>query len=139
MNFNNLNDLFKYIENQLQDTMKNDVSEMAKDRMSQSVNKSVYSVYSPEYYKRRMEMEGLSDTDNITVTEIKNGIILQNDTPLDNNSTSYRLDDIIVNRGVLGYPQGKDFYSETIAEISNSDDFKQAIKRGLKKREIECD
>ena len=122
MNFNNLNYLFKYIENQLQDTMKNDVSEMAKDRMSQSVNKSVYSVYSPEYYKRRMEMGGLSDTDNITVTEIENGIILQNDTPLDNNSTSYRLDDIIVNRGVLGYPQGRDFYSETIEHLKEMGD-----------------
>lgn len=114
MKFNNLNDLFKKIENDIQDTMINEVAETAKDEMIDAVQTSVYSVYDPVEYTRRYLNGGLGAREKIKVDKIDNGIMLKDIAPLDNGRTDYALDDIIVNRGVLGYPQSRDFYSKTI-------------------------
>ena len=74
MTFNNLNDLFKKIENDIQDTMRNEVADTVETNMAKAIQTSVYSVYSPEYYNRRMNNGGLSDTHNMKVTEIQNGV-----------------------------------------------------------------
>ena len=103
MNFNNLNQLFNYIDDQIQDTMRKEVADTVKDNMAEAVHTSVYSVYSPEYYNRRMNNGGLSDTHNMEVTEIQNGISIHDTASLDNGRSDYNLDDIIVNHGVLGY------------------------------------
>lgn len=137
MKFNNLNDLFKKIENDIQDTMINEVAENAKDKMINAVQTSVYSVYAPVEYTRRYSNGGLGARENIKVDEIDNGIMLKDIAPLDNGRTDYALDDIIVNRGVLGYPQGRDFYSETIEQMENNGRCIKALKDGLKKRGYE--
>ena len=137
MKFNNLNDLFKKIENDIQDTMINEVAENAKDEMINAVQTSVYSVYAPVEYTRRYSNGGLGARENIKVDEIDNGIMLKDIAPLDNGRTDYALDDIIVNRGVLGYPQGRDFYSETIEQMENNGRCIKALKDGLKKRGYE--
>lgn len=137
MKFNNLNDLFKKIENDIQDTMMNEVAENVKDEMIDAVQTSVYSVYDPVEYNRRYGKGGLGARENIKVDEIDNGIMLKDIAPLDNGRTDYALDDIIVNRGVLGYPQGRDFYSETIEQMENNGRCIKALKDGLKKRGYE--
>lgn len=137
MKFNNLNDLFKKIENDIQDTMINEVAENAKDEMINAVQTSVYSVYAPVEYTRRYGNGGLGARENIKVDEIDNGIMLKDIAPLDNGRTDYALDDIIVNRGVLGYPQGRDFYSETIEHMENNGRCIKVLKDGLKKRGYE--
>lgn len=137
MKFNNLNDLFKKIENDIQDTMQNEVAENVKDEMIDAVQTSVYSVYDPVEYNRRYGNGGLGASENIKVDEIDNGIMLKDIAPLDNGRTDYALDDIIVNRGVLGYPQGRDFYSETIEQMENNGRCIKALKDGLKKRGYE--
>lgn len=137
MKFNNLNDLFKKIENDIQDTMINEVAENVKDEMIDAVQTSVYSVYDPVEYNRRYGNGGLGASENIKVDEIDNGIMLKDIAPLDNGRTDYALDDIIVNRGVLGYPQGRDFYSETIEQMENNGRCIKALKDGLKKRGYE--
>lgn len=137
MKFNNLNDLFKKIENDIQDTMINEVAENAKDEMIDAVQTSVYSVYDPVEYIRRYGNGGLVARENIKVDETDNGIMLKDIAPLDNGRTDYALDDIIVNRGVLGYPQGRDFYSETIEHMENNGRCIKVLKDGLKKRGYE--
>lgn len=137
MKFNNLNDLFKKIENDIQDTMINEVAENVKDEMIDAVQTSVYSVYDPVEYIRRYSNGGLGARENIKVDETDNGIMLKDIAPLDNGRTDYALDDIIVNRGVLGYPQGRDFYSETIEQMENNGRCIKALKGGLKKRGYE--
>lgn len=137
MKFNNLNDLFKKIENDIQDTMINEVAENAKDEMIDAVQTSVYSVYDPVEYNRRYGNGGLGARENIKVDEIDNGIMLKDIAPLDNGRTDYALDDIIVNRGVLGYPQGRDFYSEAIEQMKNNGSCIKTLKNGLKKRGYE--
>ena len=139
MTFNNLNSLLSYVEKQIQDTMTHEVADTVKDNMSEAVHKSVYDAYTPEYYSRRMNDGGLSDIHNIRMTEIENGISFRDFAPLDNGRNDYDLDDIIVNRGVWGYPHGRDFYSETIEQLEENGDCERALKAGLKNRGIEVE
>lgn len=136
MQFNNLDSLFKYIEKKTNEVMDNEVSKTVKENMSEAINDSVYDVYSPNYYDRRKLHGGLSDTDNMTVEQKDGSITVRNDTPLDNGRIDYRLDDIIVNRGVLGYEEPRDFYQETAERLENNKEHIEAMKRGLEKRKI---
>lgn len=133
MKFNNLNDLFKKIENDIQDTMINEVAENAKDEMIDAVQTSVYSVYDPVEYIRRYGDGGLGARENIKVDEIDNGIMLKDIAPLDNGRTDYALDDIVVNgMGYMPYP--RDFYSECAEQLKTSEKHVEALKQGLKKK-----
>lgn len=134
MKFNNLNNLFKKIEKDIQDAMRNEVSDIVKDEMVNAVQTAVYEAYDPVQYSRRYSRGGLGARENIKVDETDNGIMLKDIAPLDNGRNDYALDDIIVNRGVLGYPQGRDFYSETIEHMENNRRCIKALKDGLKKR-----
>lgn len=138
MTFNNINDLFRYIEHQAQDTMRNEVAETTKDAISETVDSAVYNMYQPEYYRRRGLNGGLADKDNYTVEEIPNGIIVANDTPLDRGGNEPRLDGIICN-GLGRQPLPRDFYSETENELLRTQAHKEALKRGLRDRGIDVE
>lgn len=138
MTFKNLNSLCRHIEKQIQDTMVNEVADTVKDNMSEAVHTSVYDAYSPQYYNRRMNNGGLSDTHNIEVTEIQNGISVHNATPLDNGRNDYSLDEIIV-YGLGNQPFERDFYTETADKLQENQEHTEALKQGLKKRGIEVE
>ena len=138
MTFNNLNDLFRYIEQKTQDTMRNEVAETTKEVMSEAVDSAVYNVYQPKYYTRRGLNGGLADKGNYTVEEIQNGIKITNNTPLDNGGNEPRLDDIICN-GLGRQPFPRDFYSETKNELLRTQAHKEALKRGLRERGIDVE
>lgn len=137
MKFDNLDDLFRYIEKQTKDVMKKEVADEAKQAMSEAVQASVYDAYVPKYYTRRGKNGGLADTDNYDVYEIPNGIEVVNNTPPDNGS-SVDLDDIICN-GLGQQPFPRDFYKEAIDILNRSDDLRAALKEGLKTRGINAD
>lgn len=138
MTFKNLNSLCRHIEKQIQDTMVNEVADTVKDNMTEAVHTSVYDAYSPEYYNRRMNNGGLSDTQNMEVTKIQNGISVHNATPLDNGRNDYSLDDIIV-YGLGNQPFERDFYTETAERLLENQEHTEALKQGLKKRGIEVE
>lgn len=138
MTFKNINDLFKHIEEQVQDTMVNEVADTVKDNMAEAIQTSVYDAYSPEYYKRRMNNGGLSDTHNMEVTEIPNGISVHNAASLDNGRNDYNLDEIIV-YGLGNQPFERDFYAETAERFQENQEHTEALKQGLKKRGIEVE
>lgn len=138
MTFDDINDLFKYVKNMTQDAIKTEVADTAKSAMLQAVNTDVYDVYDPVWYTRRGTNGGLSDTENYTVHEIQDGIEITNGTPLDNDGMSPRLDDIICN-GLGKQPFPRDFYKETTDILESSDDVKEALKQGLRKRGINVD
>lgn len=138
MTFDNINDLFKYVDNKTKDAMKNEVADTAKSAMSEAVNTDVYYVYDPVWYTRRGTNGGLSDTENFTVHEIQDGIEITNDTPLDNGCMSPRLDDIICN-GLGKQPFPRDFYKGTADILERSDDLRAALKEGLKARGIDVE
>lgn len=128
----------RHIEKQIQDTMVNEVADTVKDNMTEAVHTSVYDAYSPQYYNRRMNNGGLSDTHNMEVTEIKNGISVHNATPLDNGRNDYNLDEIIV-YGLGNQPFERDFYAETAERLQENQEHMEALKQGLKKRGIEVE
>lgn len=138
MTFDNLNDLFRYIENQTHDTMKNEVADTAKSALSEAVQTGVYDVYEPLYYVRRGTDGGLSDKSNYTVHETQSGIEITNDTPLDNGGTTPRLDEIIC-KGLGNQPFPRNFYKGTDDILESSDDVKEALKQGLNNRGINAD
>ena len=138
MTFKNIKTLLKHIEKQVQDTMTNEVADAVKDNMAEAIQTSVYDVYSPQYYKRRMNNGGLSDTHNMEVSEIQNGIVVYDAAPLDNGRNDYDLDDIIVN-GLGNQPFERDFYSEAVERLSENQEHTEALKQGLKKRGIDVE
>lgn len=48
MKFDNLDDLFRYIEKQTQEVMKKEVADKTKQAMSEGVQSGVYDVYDPK-------------------------------------------------------------------------------------------
>lgn len=133
MTFNNLNDLFKYIEKDIQDAMMNEVADEVKDEMVNAVDTSVYRVYDPVQYSRRYGNGGLGARENMQVTEIPDGISVRDIAPLDNGRTDYELDDIVVN-GLGRMPFPRDFYSECKEQLEITGNHKEALKQGLKNR-----
>ena len=132
--FDNLNSLLAYAERDIKKVMQKEVAKAAKKNMKKAVGTAVYDKYTPLYYNRRKDNGGLSDINNMTSLPIENGIMLIDNAPLNNGRTDYRLDDIVVNRGVLGYPKGRDFYFETSDNLKKNRDFEEALVQGLKKK-----
>lgn len=133
MTFKNLNELFAYIEKDIQDTMVNEVADEVKDEMVTAVETSVYRVYDPVQYNRRYGNGGLGARENMQVTEIPNGISVRDIAPLDNGRTDYALDDIVVN-GLGRMPFPRDFYSECKERLEITGNHKEALKQGFKNR-----
>lgn len=133
MTFKNLNDLFKYIEKDIQRVMLDEVADEVKDEMVNAVETSVYRVYDPVQYSRRYGNGGLGARENMQVTEIPNGISVRDIAPLDNGRTDYELDDIVVN-GLGRMPFPRDFYSECKEQLEITGNHKEALKQGLKNK-----
>lgn len=136
MTFKSLNELFAYIEKDIQDTMVNEVADEVKDEMVTAVETSVYRVYDPVQYNRRYGNGGLGARENMQVTEMPNGISVRDIAPLDNGRTDYALDDIVVN-GLGRMPFPRDFYSECKEQLEITGNHKEALKQGLKNRGYE--
>lgn len=133
MDFENLNSLYQHLEEQIQDVMRNEVADTAKEIVRDAVQTDVYDVFEPKIYARRMDNGGLSDTENYSVEEIQdgNGIIIKNDTPLDNGRDTPRLDEIVV-YGEGRSPFPRDFYSGASGMLERSKAHVSALKSGLK-------
>ena len=138
MTFNNLNDLMKHIQNDIDDCVQNEVAETVKDEMVTAIQTSVYNVYDPIQYTRRYGDGGLGARDNMQVTEIPNGISVRDIAPLDNGrtDTGYMLDDIVVN-GLGRMPFERDMYSECAERLEITGNHVYALKQGLKNKGYE--
>lgn len=108
-------------------------ADTVKDEMRQAIDDTVYSTYEPEYYKRRGEQGGLLDEDNITVTELENGILLRNTAPLDNDNAGYDLDRIVID-GSGNQPFPRDFIEETKERLEDNKAHVEAMVQGLRKK-----
>jgi hypothetical protein len=140
MNFKNVNDLAKYINQQvLPKTLKEDVGEkLVRPKMKENIQSEVYDVYEePVIYKRLRENGGLMDDANIIVEMIDNNTV---------SIESHRMDDnrnvsVIVETGV-GYNEdwsfpythkGRPFVETTRDELRNDGSVEHAIVKGLKR------
>lgn len=136
MTFNNLNDLFKHIEEDVNNTLENEVAETVKDDLLVSIHNDVYSAYSPEHYKRRMVNGGFSNRSNLEATVYDGVLKVRDVAPLDNGQTGYALDDIIIH-GYGNQPFARNYISRTEERLRDTKDHVEALKSGLKKRGID--
>ena len=135
MVFKNLDSLFDYIENDIQDVMEHEVSAVVEEKLHDHVSSDVYGVYTPKYYLRRMATGGMLDYANIDAKVERDGreikLTVRNVTPLDNKKTNYDLDEIVV-KGYGNQPFPRDFYQNTIEDLIETKDCVRALKKGLK-------
>ena len=133
MTFNNLNDLLKHIEQDVNDTLENEVAETVKDDLLVSIHNDVYAAYSPEHYKRRMVNGGFSDRSNLEATVYDGVLKVRDVAPLDNGRTDYALDDIIIH-GYGNQPFARDYISRTEERLRDTKDHVEAMKQGLQEK-----
>lgn len=133
MRVNNLKELEKELRKRINNVLDNEVVTVAKENMVEATQTSVYDVYDPKYYVRRLEDGGLLDINNIDVQPVTDGIILRNFTPLDNARGDYDLDDIIVH-GYGTQPFPRDFYGATIENLKDNKEHIIAMKKGLERQ-----
>lgn len=133
MTFKNLDTLMKYIQDDIQDVLRNEVAETVKEHMQEAVQSTVYDAYEPKYYSRRMGNGGLLDSGNIETAVSGNTLTVRDKAPLDNGRTDYALDDIIIH-GYGNQPFPRDFISDTEERLIKTNDHVGAMKDGLRKR-----
>lgn len=136
MRYNNLNDLFRRIESDIQDTLSEDVADCVKDEMEFEIQMNVYNAYSPLYYKRREYNFGLIDQSNMESKVEGNTLTVKDIAPLnksDNSKSNWELDEIVVN-GYGNMPFSRDFYAGTKERLEEHGYHTEALRDGLKKR-----
>ena len=74
--FKSLKDLEKYLEKQINDSLKTDVAEKSKNLMEQHIETDVYSTYSPTHYIRTGELlrsvvTNMLDENTLTILNIR--------------------------------------------------------------------
>lgn len=136
MRYNNLNDLFRRIESDIQDTLSEEVADCVKDEMEFEISMNVYNAYSPLYYKRREYNFGLIDKENMESKVDGNTLTVKDIAPLnksDNSKSNWELDEIVVN-GYGNMPFKRDFYAGTKERLEEYGYHTKALKEGMRKR-----
>lgn len=136
MTFKNLDALFKHIEADVKDTLREEVADCVKDEMQFEIEMNVYNAYSPLYYKRRKYDFGLIDKENMESEVEGNTLTVKDIAPLnksDNSNSNWELDEIVVN-GYGNMPFSRDFYAGAKERLSEHGYHVEALKDGLKKR-----
>lgn len=136
MTFKNLNQLFSKLEQDIQDTLSEEVADCVKDEMEFEIQMNVYNAYSPLYYKRREYNFGLIDQSNMESKVEGNTLTVKDIAPLnksDNSNSNWELDEIVVN-GYGNMPFPRDFYSDCKERLEGHGYHTEALRDGLKKR-----
>lgn len=145
----NLNNLYSAWRKGCEDTVKEVVPSVMKDKMQEAVEYEVYAKYTPKYVRRK-EKGGLSDKRNmverIEISKQRITVYLFNNT-LGNDKYKYHtndyIDSIIVtgkgytwkNSDIYRNPIKRDFYKET-EKLLNDGELRGAIIRELRKKGI---
>ena len=88
-----LNEIIKKIQRKVNESLSNEVSQVAVREVSKSVETHVYSMYQPtKYWRRKYSEHGLADKTNINTTLIEPGkLMITDDAPFNpyNNDGTY--------------------------------------------------
>jgi hypothetical protein len=159
MEFKNLTELNKYLNQQMREVMENEMAAMVKKKESESVEKNVYEAYQPEngkpfVYERRKTNEGLADERNMKhkVKNIKDGVELSVENTTKGKDQNFRLDTLIeYGDGTDGkeyqyktnrlntadeYLRDRPFTEKTEESIAQSNEHVEVMKNSLKSRGI---
>lgn len=162
MDFDDLKDLYEYVEKAHEETACKDVQEVIKEVESDVIDEEVYSKYeNPTEYERREKSGGLGDTNNMIVHPPKKiGNIIEveitNETPIkppnDGLIRHYRLDDVIEYGGkyyeypiknrdedVYTYLKPRPFTEKTEIRLFATKEHEKAYKNAMKAKGIDID
>lgn len=133
--------LLKDLKSDIEDVLMDEVLDEIKDIEIRHVEEDVFSVYSPNVYKRR-QADGLDDPDNI-VAEVNNlRLSVDNVTEFTdwrgNTNRGVGLAEFVNDYdypGIIGH--NRPFLDNTIEEIERTSSVEDALVRGLKKRKYD--
>ena len=139
--YDDIDVLLKDLKSDIEDVLMDEVLDEIKDIEIRHVEEDVFSVYSPNVYRRRMS-DGLDDPDNI-VGEV-NDLHLSVDNVTEftdwrgNAKRGTGLAEFVNDYdypGIIG--QSRTFLDNTIEEIENTNNVENALARGLRKRKYD--
>lgn len=157
-NFKSIEELTKFIKEQSEDVLKNEVASVIKDTQSDMVEVSVYSNYRPDtpdrepkVYRRRGREGGLADTKNmIHDTKIENNSVRLTVKNVTKGSKDSRYSNTIISDLVEGghgtnnkyydYPtdsgftEPRPFIQDTVDELNEYKFHVHAFKSGLRQK-----
>ena len=142
--FSSLKEMEKYIQDKINQSLKDDVAPVVKEIMSAEVQNTVYSVYEPKRYERRYDNGGLMSENNMKAIPIKDGVIaISNETPFNGKNYSGKsLTEVVVTGEgyTYDYPyeynQPRDFIEATREDLIQTQAHTKALINGLKKSGI---
>ena len=136
--YSDIDVLLKDLKSDIEDVLMDEVLDEVKDIEIRHVEEDVFSVYSPNVYRRRMS-DGLDDPDNI-VGEVNNMVLevenISEFTDWRGNAKRGKGLTEFVNDydypGIIG--QSRPFIDNTVDEIESTDRVDEALVKGLRKR-----
>lgn len=135
--YNNLDELFGDLENDITNSMLTSVDKAVKKVYKRNVDK-MYNSYNPTYYQRRMENEGFGDKDNWQSSVDCAGdtfeYVMTNETLANGDNRGNRLDTYI-EEGIYNWkrhPGKREVYSNSQDELDSSNEVENAIYKDLK-------
>lgn len=154
----NLQEKLEQIKRDMKESLQNEATEYIKDKMQEHIQSDVYDQYhrweslgfvdEPFVYERRYENGGLISRENIKMTPIENGVMIENITKGSNQNIS--LAELIEHGdGYNGYEyeykenrdgtsyqylQSRPFMKNTKEEIENSKECIEIIKNSMKNK-----
>lgn len=144
--FNNMKELEKYINQQIQESLKTDVAESVIDVAQRHVQTDVYNVYSsPKEYVRTGELK-----ESFEASSIENGIEIEN-TRKDGNRDIAEIIEYGHDDSKQGYEhpayypdgqnfiQARPFMANTKDEILRDDLHTKELKKSLKKKGLDVE
>ena len=155
--YNNLQQLYSYLQNRVRDTLKDEVATKVKEVESSAIQNEVYNSYIPVNYDRREEDGGLSDINNMVDRVSKDGdgfkLIVRNKTKPNRENENWD-NQVLDLAGLIEYGHGngygvykythkqysylkpRPFEEETRTQLNSSKSHVNALKTGLLKRKI---
>lgn len=151
--YSDIDKLLKDVQSDIDDVLMNEVLETVRDIEMEHVQEDVFSVYNPSIYKRRSN-GGIDDPENVKA-EVKNGVMtVRNDTPFNddyatknhgiglaymvNEGGNSEHDYEYGFRGIEApFANPRPFIDNTIEELDRTDAIEKALKKGLKRHDID--
>ena len=139
--YSDIDKLLKDLKSDIEDVLMDEVLDEVKDIEIRHVEEDVFSVYSPNVYRRR-QSDGIDAPDNI-VGEVNNMVLeVENITEFtDWRGHAKRGKGLAEFVNDYDYPdiigQSRPFVDNTVDEIESTDKVEEALARGLRKRKYD--
>lgn len=134
--YSNLNELFRDLEKEIQESLYKDVAPVVKEKMQDHVEEDVYQKYEPKKYERTGQLK-----EDIVIEKTDDGVAI---IPMRTDEETGNYIPTIIETGEgytynygYAYEQPRPFVENTRSEILNSGIHIKKLKEGLKRKGIE--